>query len=124
MRITVDLAPGEFLDRFAVLMVKHTKLGTPFAEDCNRYSALAEPLLRNTYVRALFDDLVIIHCRTYELLESAVPHALNGGMSLEDHVAAIRLNRDRVRLRQKIDESFGCAPSEIKSYYTGESDAV
>lgn len=117
MRVSVELTPGDFLDRFAILMVKRTRLGTAFEDDCRRYAATAEPLLAHPKVRALFDELVVVHVQTFDALETAVPHAFNGGMSVDEHVSAIRLNRDRVRLKAAIDEAFD-VPGETKSYYT------
>jgi hypothetical protein len=123
MKIKVELGPGDFLDRFAILIVKQTKIGDPYAEECKKYCDLAEPLLQTEIVRGLFDQLVRVHADAFEILETAVPHALNGGMNMAEHAAAIRINRDRVRIRDQIDRAFGCLPTEVKTYY-GEKNAV
>lgn len=123
--ISMQLAPGDFLDRYAVLCVKRMRFdGTKRAaieRDYQRHREAAGPLLEISPARTLFEQLVTIHTKAFDILEKAVPEALeHGGMALEDHVAVIRANKARVRLRQQIDAELHAAFSEVKSYYGGE----
>ena len=124
MMVTVELAPSDALDRLAIAAVKTLKISgarqAVIRAEWSRYAVACRPLLKTMAVLKLYADLVDLHRQTFELLERAVPHALNGGMSMEDHHAAIRLNRDRVKLKRDIDAALGHAESEIKSYYDQE----
>ena len=65
--------------------------------------------------------LLAQHGVTFDLLERMVPSAVGGGtMAPEDHVEAIRANKARVELKQKIDAACRAPYCEVKSYYAGE----
>ena len=119
--ITMQLSPGDFLDRYAVLCVKRMRFTgarrAAIERDYQRHAEAARGILRPP-VEILFSHLVDVHREAFDILERAVPEALDhGGMAIEDHVAVIQANKARVRLRQQIDMALHAAYTEVKSYY-------
>lgn len=123
MMVTIELTPGDALDRLAIAAVKSLKFMGEKRDAAEaerlRYAAACETVLEPTTLKRLLADLVSLHIATFELFERMVPRALDGEMSMDDHIAAIRLNRDRVRLKREIDACCGVTASETKSYYNG-----
>src|SRR4029077_4164442 len=66
---------------------------------------------------ASFADLKIVNEQAWDHNETAVPDALAHRPMQDHHAAAIRLNKERVRLKNQINELCGSASTEIKSYY-------
>lgn len=121
MTINAPLSPGDFLDRLAVLTVKRRRFSGP------RKAAIEREYQRFTALRAItpmppevdehFAQMIAVHETTFDLLERLVPTALASGGGAKDHDSAIRLNRDRVRLKSMVDAACRAPYSEIKSYY-------
>lgn len=122
LTIQAPLAPGDFLDRLAVLTVKRACF-TPerraaIEREYQRYQALrGRTLPYSPQIIDLFTRMVDVHRATFELLERVVPDALAGGMTPEDHVAAVRLNKERVDLKREVDAACRAPYSEVKSYW-------
>lgn len=122
LTIQAPLAPGDFLDRFAILTVKRQRFtGAKRAaveREYRRYSDLMKDIPPSPKVTELFDRLVRLHEISFDALEHLVPAALDGGqMSAETHIAAIRLNKQRVGLKQELDAICRGPYSEVKSYH-------
>ncbi len=119
LTIHAPLSPGDFLDRLAVLTVKRRRFAGL------RRAAIEREYRRFSYLRGTtplppeadehFEQLVAIHDRTFSLLEGLVPAALAGEPN--DHDAAVRLNKDRVAVKARIDAVCRAPYTEIKSYY-------
>lgn len=109
--INMPLTPGDFLDRLAVLMVKRDCLGPGVVDrELARY-AEARPSEWNILLRPLVD----LHFTTFDVLAETVPIALKNAWR-DDH-AAVVLNKTRVELKQKIDETLRAPYRETKSYW-------
>lgn len=117
--VTMPLTPGDLFDRLAVLTVKRRRFDAPrraaVEREYQRYAEAARPLLtRDPDLARQFADLVALHLQTFDRLEVEVPAALaNPGR--DDHWAAV-FNRDRVGMRNEIDERTRAPYRETKSY--------
>ncbi len=122
VRIDVPISPGEFLDRLAVLTVKRERFDerrrAAIEREYERYVELRRSLNLPRATVPLFDRLLKLHRETFDLLERIVPAAIaEETMQVEDHVAAIVLNKARITLKQGIDGLCRGGYSEVKSYY-------
>lgn len=122
MSVNVPLTPGDFLDRLAVLTVKYHHLSPPHRAGITREYLRHIELRRlqgfSAEVDALYLQLVDMHNENYKLLERVVPAAFTGAETLiEDHCTAIRSNKLRVGLKQRIDALCHAPYQEVKSYY-------
>ena len=121
--VMMPLTPGDFLDRFAVLVVKRTHFSAErrrlIEREYQRHVEAARDIGKRAGVHTLLMELIGNHSETFVLLERAVPLALSGNLSTEDHVAAMRLNRERIAIKQKIDAALHAPYTETKSYYEG-----
>lgn len=120
--ITVPLTPGDFLDRLAVLTVKYGRFSpvrrAAIEREFQRHNELRNQAQFSGDVEALFQRLIELHSATFDLLEKMVPEALGSGtMAVEDHIEAVRLNRDRVEIKRAIDAACRAPYREEKSYY-------
>lgn len=123
--VAMALTPGELLDRLAILTVKRERFDPPRRAAVEReYLRHLEAKLRfDAETRAptdvLFRALLEVHRRAYDVLAEVVPGALGEAPSppRSAYEEAVRLNRERVRLRAKIDEYCGAPYAEVKDYY-------
>lgn len=119
--ISVPLTPGDFLDRLAVLAIKHDRLPPAGRAAIEREYLRHRELYRQTRLPpeavALYEKLVDLHGANFDLLQQMVPAALNGGTGVEAHVAAVRSNRQRVALKREIDDACHSPYAEVKTYY-------
>lgn len=123
--VWAPLAPGDFLDRLAVLTVKYEAFCTLAPElaamvdrELLRYARLRHANRWPKGTDKLYDDLVRVHEETFALLQTFVPGAASGAdLDPEKHARAINLNRRRVSVRQAIDALCRAPYSEVKSYY-------
>jgi hypothetical protein len=118
LTVSVPLAPGDFLDRLAVLTVKMEKFTAERKQSIRREHDRYWVTYRNnpfcgTYLAALID----VHRETFDLCATYVPDALVGKHDEPAHARAISLNKRRVELKQQIDRLRNSAYSEVKDYY-------
>ncbi len=121
MTIQAPMAPGDFLDRLAVLTVKRKRFSVErraaIEREYQRYSDICRRMVPEfPQLSGLFDRMLALHEATYDLLEHSVPAALANAPA-GDHVAAIRMNKERVELKRAIDAACRAPYTEVKSYY-------
>lgn len=119
LTIQAPMAPGDFLDRLAVLTVKRNRFEgrrrAAVEREYRRFEAIRSITPMPPEVDGHFAQLVAIHERTFDLLESLVPTALAGGPT--QHDLAVRLNKDRIEVKGRIDAVCRAPYTEEKSYY-------
>lgn len=123
--VQVLIAPGDALDRLAVLAVKRHRFGpvrrASIEREYQRMLEATRTLRLNSRLDGLYHRLIEHHEAAFDILERAVPAVmLDDEMSVEDHVAMIKLNRKRVDLRREIDAATASPFTEVKSYYNRE----
>lgn len=128
MTIQAPLAPGDFLDRLAVLEVKRRRFsGAPRAaveREYRRFLYARATIELPAAVEEIYAKMIEVHERTFDLLQGLVPKALNGGAPAASHDAAVKLNRVRVDLKHRVDAVCRAPYSEEKSYYGLSGDAA
>lgn len=122
LTISAPLSPGDFLDRLAVLTVKRHRFPVErraaIEREYRRFADLRKLLPRSPEVVDLFDRMVTVHYETFDVLATMVPDAINkGNLAMGQHLDAVRLNRERVRLKQAVDAACRAPYTEVKSYY-------
>lgn len=119
--IQAPLSPGDFLDRLAVLTVKRRNFeGRNRAlveREYRRFLHLRSITEMPPEINAHFAQLVALHQTTFDLLQRLVPMALSEGADVRLHDQAIRLNRDRIELKSRIDRACRAPYTDVKSYY-------
>lgn len=114
--IDAPMSPGDFVDRLAILAVKSADRAC--YRDFLRYRRIYESWSLEVEVGDLYRELQVVHQETYDLFEEMVPAALGQNeLPLASHVEAMRLNRERTRLRNEIDRRLRGASTERKTYY-------
>lgn len=123
--IQAPISPGDFIDRLAVLTVKMQNFTAAkrasIRREHDRFAEIARQM-GDRFPTEQFGRLVDLHRSTYELLARMVPTALHdsfdgGSMAHEDHVAAVRFNKTRVKLKAAIDAALHAPYGEVKDYY-------
>ena len=126
--VMMPLSPGTLLDQFAVLTVKRSRFsGMRRAEierEFQRYAEAGYQLIKaNPEAHAAFVALVDVHARAYDICERVIPLALVDDLAnvtpahIADHVAVIKINRERTTIRRQIDKLMRGPGTEVKSYY-------
>ena len=129
MSVMMPLAVGDFLDRLAVLLVKHKNFSGPkraaIERERLRYVEACRQLSLTPEVETLFGELIDIHERTYELHAKGVPAALGDDPLTTADTArltlAVQYNRDRMDIRAKIDELCHSPYTDIKDYFDAKA---
>lgn len=125
LTISAPLSPGDFLDRLAVLTVKRARFPiekrAAIEREYRRFSDLQKLLPQSPEVVDLFAQMCVVHAETFDVLAGMVPEALDerGTVSMVQHVAAVKLNKRRVELKQAVDAACRAPYTEVKSYYGG-----
>lgn len=118
--IDAPMSTGDFLDKLAILLVKHSKFDQQnkalLVRELDRYCSILQGLTWQD-LQVFLDQLVKIHSDTFDLCASYVPSALRGENDENRHARAIALNKQRVIIRQQIDRLCGAASTETKDYY-------
>lgn len=122
MTIQAPLSPGDFMDRLAVLTVKRQRFDkvrrASIEREYRRFQAIRSITPMPPEVDEHFSQLVAIHDRAFTVLAKMVPEALGGlPVSPDDHIAAVRLNKDRVEVKARIDAVCRGPYTDGKSYY-------
>jgi hypothetical protein len=122
LTIWAPLAPGDFLDRFAVLTAKRARFDPTqralIEREYRRFHVIYEQTVWPDGITALFTSLVALHLETFDAFQKTVPEAIDGRpIGQEAHEEAIRLNRRRVELKNEVDALCHGPYTEVKSYY-------
>jgi hypothetical protein len=125
MNVHVPLTPGEFLDRLAVLTVKHRRfeprLRAGIDREHRRHLEVFKSERFTDEALKLFSALIELHGRNFDAHERFVRTAVaNEAVAAEDHATAVRANKDRVMLKRRIDALSHAPYMEVKSYYGKE----
>jgi hypothetical protein len=120
--VMMRLSPGDFLDRLAVLAVKRAKFPldrrAAIEREYQRHAEAKRVLQLPPEVDGLFGQLLDLHAAAFDLLERMVPAAIGDGtVGADDHIAAVRLNKERSAAKAAIDEACRVPFHEQKSYY-------
>jgi hypothetical protein len=119
LTIQAPMAPGDFLDRLAVLTVKRQRFTgarrASIEREYRRFLAVRSITPMPPEVEEHFQQLISVHGRTFDLLETLVPAALAGQAT--EHDKAVRLNKDRIALKGRIDAVCRAPYTEEKSYW-------
>lgn len=116
--LSAPLSPGDFLDRLAVLHVKMEKFSVERRPSVQReYDRFNEMYWNAPFCGQMLDALIRNHRETFDLCATYVPDALAGKNDEPSHAKAIRLNRMRVEIKQKVDFICGSPYSDEKDYY-------
>ena len=127
VNVTMQLTPGDFFDRFAVLTVKRQKFSpdqrAAIEREYQRHDEARRQRLWPKELDVLLDRLTELHARNFDLLAQLVPQAITGHCEVttpamvDAHFEAMRSNKERVLLKQQIDALCHAPYSETKSYY-------
>lgn len=122
LTIQAPISPGDFLDRLAVLTVKRAKFPVEkraaIEREYRRFQDLQKQLPQSPEIVDLFGRMCVVHAETFDVLATMVPDALEkGNLSMVQHLDAVRLNKERVVLKQAVDAACRAPYTEVKSYY-------
>lgn len=123
LTVQAPLAPGDFLDRLAILEVKRQQFDRTrcagIEREYQRCLEVKRQLPLPPQVEELYQDLVRLHDACFVTLGQLVPAVLEAGGEGDflDHAAVIRANRRRVELKQAIDRLCHSPYTEVKDYY-------
>ena len=120
--VDVPLTPGDFLDRLAVLIVKHHYFSpdkkAALTREHDRYLELYASRAWSTEATKLFDRLLELHQESFQAIDRYVQASVkNEQGTMADHAAAVRSNRERVLLKQQIDAVCRAPYTEVKGYF-------
>lgn len=129
MRITIEISPGEMIDRITILEIKSeliadlAKLANIQFELSNLTSAFATSLTERQDVKDCKARLKAVNLQAWHLIEVLEATWSGGGMVSEKtfHDAYL-LNKERVRIKQEIDILLGSDIVEEKSYLPPAKD--
>jgi hypothetical protein len=125
MSISIEISPGELLDRMTILAIKLKRLSDPAkrssvaAELARLESVRAASLEMDDSVERLFRELETINDEIWTLTDEVYLRKARGGDDprlIAACLEAFALNADRSKVKHKIDLRFGAANREIKNY--------
>jgi hypothetical protein len=125
MYISIEISPGELLDRITILTIKLRHLSDPrkrayAAAELKRLQSLSETAIRlDDVVRSLVASLEAINAEIWRLTDEVYRHRAQGAIDsalAEVCLRAFELNSDRSEIKHKIDVHYGSAIREVKNY--------
>lgn len=123
MRLTIEVSPGELLDRITILEIKcdlinhQTKLNH-ISFELSRMSIVIEEIIKNREdINEYKIRLKAVNLDAWHLIELMETNWSSGQkVSEEIFHEAYLLNKERVRLKQAVDVLLGSSFVEEKSY--------
>lgn len=125
MRISIDVSPGEALDRFTILSLKLARIRDAdklahVERELRSLKARIDPLLaENEPLRQFSDALFDVNAKLWDC-EDAIRRQADGNTSRTDLLAIAKeiasLNDRRARLKADINRLIGTDIAEQKSY--------
>ena len=125
MQITIDISPGELLDRLSILEIKIERLEDPLKRERahrerERLDQLRQQAIPDSApLRELAADLKAVNTRLWETEDDIRAHVQRGdfGASFIDLARAVYHNNDRrAAIKQRIESLMNSALGEVKSY--------
>lgn len=113
---------GDLLDRASILEIKYERLPIEKRAAIHReylwHAETVEHLLRDDKdLIALYDTLKRINEHAWDQNDVAVRAVMRGGSAEGHYDGAVRLNKDRIRIKGAVDEHCKSQFREAKSYY-------
>jgi hypothetical protein len=133
MRLTIEISPGELLDRITILEIKCDLLDDKTKLDHVRFELskmriVIEEILKNHQdIQEYKIRLKAVNLDAWNLIELMETNWSSGQkVSEEIFHEAYRLNKERVRLKQAVDVLLGSSFVEEKSYLppAGRADRI
>lgn len=129
MRVTIEISPGELIDRITILEIKSeliaesAKLAHIQFELSNLTSRLTAVLIGQKSIKDCKARLKAVNLQAWHLIEALEATWSSGGMVAEKtfHDAYL-LNKERVRIKQEVDMLLGSDIVEEKSYLPPAGD--
>jgi hypothetical protein len=124
MKITIEISPGELVDRTTILRLKNAHITDPqkwalVHAELGRHEALLAALPPDAALGPLVDRLLVINTRLWEIEDNirVCERALDFGPQFIKLARDVyRTNDERFAMKREIDQLLGSALSEIKSY--------
>jgi hypothetical protein len=124
MKITIEISPGELVDRTTILRLKSAHITDPqkwalVHAELGRHEDLLAGLSLDVALRPLVDRLLVINARLWEIEENirVCERTLDFGPQFIKLARDVyRTNDERFAMKREIDQLLGSAISEIKSY--------
>jgi hypothetical protein len=126
MNITIEISPGELVDRTTILRLKHERIADPaklevIRAELAKHDQLVATIAWGDALQALSDRLLAINTRLWDIEEDirACERAHDFGPTFIALARAVYLTNDeRAATKREIDRHLGSAISEMKSYTT------
>jgi hypothetical protein len=124
MKITIEISPGELVDRTTILRLKNAHITDPqkwalVHAELGRHEDLLAALPTDAALRSLVDRLLVINAKLWEIEDNirVCERALDFGPQFIKLARDVyRTNDERFSTKRAIDHLLGSAISEIKSY--------
>ncbi|SRR5258708_33159927 len=125
MSITIEISPGELLDRITILSIKLRRLTDPqklayAANELTRLQSVREATLQTDQdISTFLLELEVINEEIWLLTDEVYRRRARGTIDValaEVCLRAFERNGDRSEVKRKIDVSYGAAVREVKNY--------
>jgi len=124
VKITIEISPGELVDRTTILRLKSARITDPqkwevVRAELARHEDLVAALPSDVALGLLVDRLFVINARLWEIEESIriCERALDFGPRFIKLARDVYLTNDeRFGVKREIDQLLGAAVMEVKSY--------
>ena len=124
MKITIEISPGELVDRTTILRLKSVHITDPqkcalVHAELGRHEDLLTALLPDATLSPLVDRLLAINTRLWEIEDNirVCERTLDFGPQFIKLARDVyRTNDERFATKREIDQLLGSTISEIKSY--------
>ncbi|MBI1778542.1 MAG: hypothetical protein HYR63_24650 [Proteobacteria bacterium] len=125
MSISIEISPGELLDRISILSIKAKRLTDPqkrayMAAELRRLEALrSDALVIDDHLRQLCQELESVNDEIWRLTDDVYRRRARGAIDValaKICLRAFELNGDRSEIKRKIDAHLGAAIREVKNY--------
>jgi hypothetical protein len=122
--ITLEISPGELIDRTTILRIKHQCITDPpkrksVRAELIRHEALVSSLPSRETLQPLIDRLLLINAQLWEIEDDLRIFECKQDFGMEFITlarAVYRTNDRRAATKREIDQLLGSAISEVKSY--------
>lgn len=136
MGISIEISPGELLDRITILEIKSERIADRAKQrnirsELDRMRGIRDrELMATSAIDALTDELRRINERLWELTDDVYARRAEGRLDrdlIDVCLRAFDLNRDRAKIKRRIDDELNSDILEEKAFGQGSptpADAV